>query len=90
MMTIDNEFLMGFRAQSMGRDQNEVIAKMRALPPGVVDRYLSADYETPHGVLNIGEMPPEVLGSYSWAIITACTDRPSEADDEMLADMLER
>ena len=79
---LHNEALMGFRAQSMGRDQNEVINKMRALAPELVQRYLSTNYITnvqgDEVVLRIGELPPSALNLMSearaiksWSIITA-------------------
>jgi hypothetical protein len=76
------EFLLGMRAQSMGRDQNELVFKMRALPAGLVMAYMETDF-----VLDIGEeecvvrVRGEVPGNLenflksekaaTWAIISA-------------------
>lgn len=90
---LDNEILMGFRAQSMGRDQNEVVYKMRELGPELVQSYLSTKYITSvqgeEVVLRIGELPPSSLNALSetrsvksWSIITAYNPYSVELSDE--------
>ena len=39
MANLDLEVQMGMRAQAMGRDQNELIGKMRALPQALILDY---------------------------------------------------
>jgi hypothetical protein len=90
---LSNEIEMGFRAQSMGRDQNEVIDRMRGLTPELVNSYLSTDYLTTVSSkevkLKIGELTPNCLNSYmetnrvnSWAIITAHNPYSVELSEE--------
>jgi len=77
LVYLDLEAQMGMRAQVMGRDKNEVIAKMQALPQTLILAYFSTNYiaciDDKDVVLNITDDVPPVLNSLaqSWAIITA-------------------
>jgi hypothetical protein len=56
------EILIGMRAQSMGRDQNDLIRKMRELPQTLVTNYLSTNFivhiNDEQVVLKITGVPP--------------------------------
>jgi hypothetical protein len=76
------EFLLGMRAQSRGRDQNELVYKMRLLPPGLVMAYMETDYvldiDDEECVVRVQGEVPERLAKYlesnkaeSWTIISA-------------------
>ena len=73
------EMQMGMRVQAMGRDPNELVRSMRALPPALISAYWTTDYATRidgvEVVVRVPEPTPEPLAADSWAIITACNPR---------------
>jgi len=91
------EMQMAMRVQAMGRDQDELIGKMRALPQVLVIEYFNTDYilriNNQEIVLKItGDVPPALKSlKQSWAIITAYnpysakyTDSENRASQERL------
>ncbi len=101
MAYLDLEIQMGMRAQAMGRDQNDLIDKMRELPQALVTAYLSTNYimriDGSEIVLKITDDVPPALSSLaqSWAIITAYnpysvenTETENQIAQNRLADML--
>lgn len=76
------EFMLGMRAQSMGRDQNELVFKMRALPPGLVMAYMQTDFVLNLGkeqcIVHVRDKVPRKLVSFlksqkakTWSVISA-------------------
>ena len=98
---MDLEIQIGMRAQAMGRDQNELIGKMRELPQTLISAYLSTNYivhiNQNEVVINITGDSPSALTALaqSWAIITAYnpysaehTDAENQVAQARLTDML--
>ena len=94
---LELEMTMGMRAQSMGRDQNELIERMRELPPDLLFAYLSTDFVLDifdqQAVLNIAGAVPSALIALdkSWAIMTAYnpySTRTTDAENRALQSSL--
>jgi hypothetical protein len=98
---LDLEIQMGMRAQAMGRDQNDLIDKMRALPQALVTAYFSTNYimriDDKEVVMKVtGDIPPPLSSlAQPWAIITAYnpysaehTETENQAAQNRLTDML--
>jgi len=88
MANLDLEVQMGMRAQAMGRDQNELIGKMRALPQALILDYCNTNYilriDDKEVVLRItGDVPPALSSlAQPWAIITAYNPYSAEYTEE--------
>ena len=98
---LDLEMQMGMRVQAMGRDQNDLIDRMRALPQALVIEYFSTNYimriDDKEVALKItGNVPPALSSlAQPWAIITAYnpysaehTDTENQIAQNRLTDML--
>lgn len=87
------EALMGMRAQSMGRDPNEVVSGMRSISPQLLKAYRETDYIIRQGehdiTLKIEQELPVALsalleqeGEQSWSIISAYNPFSEPVSDE--------
>lgn len=87
------EFLLGMRAQSIGRDQNELISRMRTLPQGLVEAYMDTSYllHLPDGECEVrldAEVPPALTSLLqskildSWAVISAYNPYSQQTSEE--------
>lgn len=95
------EIQQGMRAQAMGRDQNDIVQKMRGLPNALINAYINSSYivsiDGENVGLKIGNEVPSLIAELnrSWAIITAfnphsleATEQYNQAQQKMLVDML--
>ena len=95
------EIQQGMRAQAMGRDQNDMVQKMRGLPNALINAYINRSYIVSIDGENVGlkignEVPSSIAElNRSWAIITAfnphsleATEQYNQAQQKMLVDML--
>lgn len=76
------ELLLGMRTQIMGRDQNLLIDRMRALPQGLVMAYLDTEFVLHLGeaecVVTVRDAPPGMLTKFlesrqaaTWSVVSA-------------------